>query len=120
MAALERLRVLVIEDEVMVALELQDILLELGYGIAGAAGRLPEARALAHAADCDLAVLDLNLCGERADDVADLLLARGVPFIFATGYGEERIAERHRSAPVLEKPYTTELLRRALLDIVPA
>jgi hypothetical protein len=43
-----------------------------------------------------------------------------VPFIFTTGYGEERIAERHRSAPLVEKPYTTELLRRALLDIVPA
>ena len=58
------------------------------------------------------------LCGERADDVADLLAARGVPFIFATGYGEERIAERHRSAPLVEL-YTRELLRRALLDIVP-
>jgi CheY-like chemotaxis protein len=119
MAALEGLRVLVVEDEVMVSLELQEILLELGCGIAGAAGRLREARALAHEADCDLAVLDIDLCGERADDVADLLAARGVPFIFA-GYGEERIAERHRSAPLVEKPYTRELLRRALLDIVPA
>jgi CheY-like chemotaxis protein len=120
MAALEGLRVLVVEDEVMVSLELQDILLELGCGIAGAAGRLREARALAHEADCDLAVLNIDLCGDRADDVADLLAARGVPFIFATGYGEERIAERHRSAPLVEKPYTSELLRRALLDIVPA
>lgn len=119
MSAIEGLRVLVVEDEVLVSLELQDLLRDLGCGIAGSAGRLAEARALAEEADCDLAVLDINLCGERADEVADLLAARGVPFIFATGYGQEGVAERHRDAPLVEKPFTSDLLRRALLDAVP-
>lgn len=101
----------------MVSLELQDILTELGCGVAGYATRLAEARALACEADCDVAVLDLNLWGERTDEVADLLAARGVPFMFTTGYGQEGVAERHRGAPLVEKPYTTELVREALLDV---
>jgi CheY-like chemotaxis protein len=114
---MEGLRVLVVEDELMVWLELQDILRELGCDIAGSAAHVAEARALAQTVEFDLAVLDLNLCGERTDEIADLLAARGIPFIFATGYGQEGVAQRHRNVPIIEKPYTTELLRMALIQL---
>ena len=115
MSSLADIRVLVVEDEAMLVLELQDLLSEFGCRIAGKATRLPEAAELARTLDCDIAILDINLSGERVDPVADILFSRGIPFIFATGYGGAGLKEDHRSAPLVEKPYDSEILRAALM-----
>ena len=105
-------RVLVAEDEIIVALFIEDVLAEFGYRVAGVVSRLDEA--MEDPADYDLAVLDVHLNGKPVFGFADRLAAEGTPFIFATGYGERGIPERHRGRPVLQKPYMPENLKQAL------
>ena len=81
-------RVLVVEDEPMIRMLLEDMLGELGYTVAAEAAHLEEALEATKNADFDVAILDANLNGEPALPVADALVARGTPFVFATGYGE--------------------------------
>jgi CheY-like chemotaxis protein len=111
-------RVLVAEDEIIVALFLEDVLAEFGYEVAGVVSRLDEA--MDHPADYDLAVLDVHLNGTPVFAFADRLAAQGTPFIFATGYGERGIPERYRGRPVLQKPYMPENLKQALDQAVGA
>jgi CheY-like chemotaxis protein len=114
-----RLRILVIEDEMLVAMNIEDMLLELGHEVAGLASRLGPALALARESRFDAAVLDVNLAGEPSFPIADLLIERGVPFLFATGYGRQGIEERYRGYPMLQKPFRTVELGEALAGIVP-
>jgi len=100
-----RLRILVVEDEMLVAMNIEDMLLDLGHEVAGIASRLAPALALAGEASIDAAMLDVNLAGESSFPVADLLAERGIPFVFATGYGPQGIEERHRGRPLLQKPF---------------
>jgi DNA-binding response OmpR family regulator len=109
-----RLRFLVVEDEMLVAMNIEDMLLSLGHEVAGLAGRLAPALALASEAQIDAAVLDVNLAGERSFPVAALLEERGVPFLFATGYGVQGVEERFRSRPILQKPFRMAELKRAI------
>ncbi|HWM61595.1 MAG TPA: response regulator [Rhizomicrobium sp.] len=109
-------RVLIVEDEIVVALFLEDLLTEFGYEVAGVAGQLDDA--MARAPDYDVAVLDVHLNGRNVFDFADTLAARGTPFVFATGYGERGIPERHRARPVLQKPFQPGDLKQALAQIV--
>src|SRR6187200_2431178 len=87
-ATLKGLRVLVVEDEMMVSMLIEDMLGDLGCTVVGPASRLDEAIALANASELDCAVLDMNLAGQSIFPLADLLRARGAPFAFATGYGD--------------------------------
>ena len=112
-----RLRVLIVEDEMLVAMNLEDMLLELGHEVAGIAGRLGAALALAKDAAFDAAILDVNLAGEKSFPVADLLAERGLPFLFATGYGLQGIEERYRSRTVLQKPFRSADLEAALATL---
>lgn len=105
-------RVLIVEDEIIVALFLEDILAEFGYEVAGVVSHLDDA--MVRDADYDIAVLDVHLNGRPVFDFADTLAAQGVPFIFATGYGERGIPERHRGRPVLQKPFQPDDLKRTL------
>jgi CheY-like chemotaxis protein len=105
-------RILIVEDEIVVALFMEDILGEFGYEVAGVVSHLDDA--MARPRDYDLAVLDVHLNGRSVFDFADKLSVEGVPFVFATGYGERGIPERHRTYPVLQKPFQPEELRRAL------
>jgi CheY-like chemotaxis protein len=111
-------RVLVVEDELMIRMLLADMLEELGYAIAAEAGRLDEALEAAQTAEFDLAILDVNLNNEPVSPVADALVARGLPFVFATGYGEHGLPEPYRDRPALKKPFQVDglerMLRRAL------
>jgi CheY-like chemotaxis protein len=113
-----RQRVLIVEDEVVVALFMEDILTEFGYEVAGVVGRLDEA--MTRGTDYEMAVLDVHLNGHSVFDFADRLAAGGVPFAFATGYGERGIPERHRGRPVLQKPFQPQDLKRVLEQIAPA
>jgi CheY-like chemotaxis protein len=107
-------RALVVEDEIMIRMLLEDMLGDLGYDVAGAAGGLDEAMALARDADIDVAILDVNLNGNPVYPVADILAKRGVPFIFSTGYGEQGLPDAYRGCPMLQKPFQMENLERAL------
>jgi CheY-like chemotaxis protein len=112
--ALPAKRVLVVEDELMIRMLLEDMLGELGYTVAAEAGRIDEALQAARTADFDLAILDLNLDGEPVLPVADALVARGMPFVFATGYGERGLPEAYRDRPTLKKPFQMEGLKQML------
>lgn len=113
-----RLRVLIVEDEMLVAMNIEDMLIELGHEVAGLASRLEPALALAREGGFDAAMLDVNLAGEQSFPVAALLRESGIPFLFATGYGIQGIAEEYRSAPVLQKPFRAQDLGQALRTLV--
>jgi CheY-like chemotaxis protein len=107
-------RVLVVEDELMIRMLLEDMLGELGYTVAAEAGRVEEALQAAKTVDFDLAILDVNLNGEPIVPVAEVLVARGLPFVFATGYGERGLPEPYRDRPMLKKPFQIEGLKQML------
>lgn len=102
-------RVLVVEDEALVAMVMEHILEDLGCAIIGPAGTVEEAlRLLETEAKPDLAVLDVNLGGTKVFPVAEVLARLHVPFAFSTGYGEGGIPDEWRSRPALRKPYAYE------------
>lgn len=106
-------RILLVEDESLVAALAEDLLLDAGCEVI-LAMRLDEAMVLAADDEVELGILDVNLGTERSYPVADLLRARGKPVIFATGYGREGLNGAYQDVPVLQKPYRAdELLRFA-------
>jgi CheY-like chemotaxis protein len=113
----EKARVLIVEDEIVVALFLEDILAEFGYEVAGVASRLEEGLARAEAPDFAMAILDVHLNGRDVFPLADRLAERRLPFVFATGYGARGIPERHAGRPVLQKPFLPADLSRALAGL---
>ncbi len=109
-----KLKALVVEDEALVAMLIEDILADMGHEVAAVAGRLEQALTLIQTADFDFAVLDLNLNGVRTYPVAEALVSRGKPFMFATGYGSAGLDDPWRRYPVVQKPFTPEDLARAI------
>jgi two-component sensor histidine kinase/DNA-binding response OmpR family regulator len=107
-------RVMIVEDEALVALVLADQLTAMGVSVVGPCGSVAAAKAAVAENDLDAAVLDVNLGGEMVYPVAELLLAKGIPFVFVTGYGQESIDKRFSFAPVLEKPIEQETLAAVL------
>lgn len=111
--------VLVVEDDYFIMDELRQSFERSGATVLGPVGSVEEALALAESAPrIDAAVLDINLHGEMAFPVADALRARGIPLIFATGYGAGTIPERFADAPHCEKPVEPEMIARLILDHV--
>lgn len=106
--------ILVVEDEIMIRMLLEDMLGDLGYTIAGAVGRIDDAIKLARAGEFDMAILDVNLNGQTVSPVAEILEERGVPFVFATGYGERGLPEKFMNRPTLQKPFQQENLSKIL------
>lgn len=104
-------RVLVLEDEYLIALHLADLLEELGARVVGPAHRISQAVRLVEAEDIDAAVLDVNINGAESHDVAGLLSFHRIPYVFATGYGEQKGLD---GATVIRKPYSLPEVRRAL------
>lgn len=108
------LRVLLVEDEGLVALMLEDLLEDLGCQIAGSPASVGAALAWIEAGgSADVALLDVNLNGESVFPVAEALKARGVPFAFATGYGADH-DPRFNDAPLLGKPIRQDRLEALL------
>lgn len=98
-------RLLLVEDEIMIRMLLEDMLTDLGHEVKAVAGGLDDALTLARDTDCDGAILDVNLSGAEVYAVADILMERGIPFAFATGYGERGIPQKYRGRPTLQKPF---------------
>jgi CheY-like chemotaxis protein len=110
-------RILLVEDEPLIATMVVEMLVGLGATVAGPATTLEAGLVLAGAAEIDAAVLDINLRGKRIDPIADVLDARGIPVVFATGYGMAAGADRPDAA-VIDKPYTQERLASALVGVM--
>lgn len=107
---LQGLRVLIVEDEALIASLIEDFLMDLGCEVIGPAMDMKDAVSLAREAAIDGATLDVNILGENVYPVADILTARGIPFVFITGYGVLGLRECDRGRPVLQKPYRLEQL----------
>ena len=112
MTVLSGKRVLVVEDEALVAAMVEDILADLGAVLVATATNIDRATELAQSETIDVAVLDVNVRGRRVDPVADILRQRGIPFVFATGYGAT-MSTASRDV-VIDKPYTPAKLAEAL------
>ena len=97
-------RILIVEDELLIALFLQDTLEDEGCRIVGPVGRVDEAFLLVERGGIDAALLDASLAGEPVTAVADALEAGNVPFVFHSGYGPEHLPQHHRHRPLLRKP----------------
>lgn len=112
-------KILLVEDEMMVAMLLEAVLENEGCTVISV-GHLERATLLATERAIDAAVLDVNLHGKRSYPVADALAARGIPFVFSTGYGDVDLQRLYPSRPVLAKPYRPENLIATLLDLIAA
>ena len=98
-------RILVVEDEVLIAMQIEEILLDLGCVVVGAVGRLDAALELAADQALDAAILDVNILGGLVYPVAERLSARGIPFMLASGYSNWALPEPLRDLPRLMKPF---------------
>ena len=112
---LNGLRVLIVEDETLVAMLIEEYLVEMGCEVAFSASRIAKAFKGLQTSRIDVAVLDVNVAGESISQLVDVLHQRGIPFIFASGYGPRGVDARWSGSPVLQKPFTGTDLRRALL-----
>jgi DNA-binding NarL/FixJ family response regulator len=107
-------RVLVVEDEFLVAMDLELMLGELGCEVVGPIGDLANALRAAQEESFDLALLDVNVGGEPVTGVAEALVERGVPIVFCTGYQAANLPERYATAPTLMKPFQAADIAAAL------
>ena len=109
-------RILIVEDESLVAMLLETILEDMGCTPVGPIGTVDEALAIAtDHADLDGALLDVNVAGQEVFPVAAALKARGVPFVFSTGYGEGGLPDEWRGQATIQKPFTEAAIRDALM-----
>jgi CheY-like chemotaxis protein len=113
-----RCRVLVVEDEAMIAMLVEDMVLDFGSEVVGPVAKLDEAMTLARTSALDAAILDINVGGVVTFAVADVLHERGIPFIFATGYGAGAIPLRFSHSPTLPKPFSYQALSNALKAVL--
>jgi CheY-like chemotaxis protein len=109
-------RVLIVEDEALVAMLLEDMLVDAGYTVSGTASAINQALEFVvdAAADFDIAILDVNLRGKPIFPVAEVLAQAGKPFVFATGYGAGSLPEAWRDRPTLQKPFGAGDVERVL------
>jgi CheY-like chemotaxis protein len=110
-----QISVFVVEDEALVALNLEDMLVDLGFEVAASAMRLEQALDIVdRGCGADVAILDVNLAGKPVFPVAERLAQTGIPIVFATGYGRSGLPERWQANQVLQKPYTMEQIAGCL------
>ena len=114
MTSLQGVRVLLVEDESLVAMLVEDLLAELGCEVVDSPANVEDALHAVETGGFDVAVLDVNLAGEHVDPVAGALVSRSIPIVFASGYGRDGVSRPFASAPVLAKPYNIQELAQAL------
>ena len=107
------LGIIIVEDEALLVLEMESMVEELGHFVVGTASRISEATELARSATYDVALLDMNVGGNRIDPVAQIVAELGRPMVFVTGYGQ-RTLPLGIAAPVIDKPCTLSKLRPLL------
>lgn len=107
-------RILVVEDEFLIALDIVSALEQAGLTVIGPAGTVGEALAAIEREIVEGVLLDAHLAGEPAGRIADELAARAIPFAFVSGYGKEHLPEAHREAPLVRKPFTGRDLLAAI------
>jgi two-component sensor histidine kinase/response regulator RpfG family c-di-GMP phosphodiesterase len=111
-------QILLVEDEALLSLLMRDLLTEMGFAVVGPFNSVKDALAAARTEPLAGAVLDVNLGGEFVYPLAEYLDTHEIPFVFVTGYAEDRIERRFDGVPVLQKPLTRELLERALDSVM--
>ena len=112
-------RVLIVEDDPVIALEAEAALSEAGFEIAGLANSVERGLAAIHAGHCDVVVLDANLRGESVEPLTSLLQRRGTPFFFISGYGRVHLPAAFLDAALVSKPFTRDELTRAVREMLP-
>jgi CheY-like chemotaxis protein len=120
MVDLSGVRVLVVEDESVVAFLLEDMLETLGCVVVASVGRLEQAQSEARRVTVDVALLDVNIIGGLVFPLVPTLMERGIPFAFSTGYGAAGMPAHLADRPVLGKPYGIKDLERTLLAALAA
>ena len=115
MTALAGRKVLIVEDESLVAMLLETMLEDLGCTAVGPASNVDDGLALAREAAVDCALLDVNVAGTPVFPVAKALEDRGIPLIFSTGYGEGGLPDGWRGRITVQKPFTEAVIREALM-----
>ena len=121
MAALQdtnKPRVFLVEDESLVAMLIEDMLDEIGYSLAGHASSVTEGVNLAQRVDAEVCILDVNIAGVSVFPIAEVLAARGIPFLFSTGYGAAGIPPRWAGYTVISKPFDISTMAQALQALV--
>jgi CheY-like chemotaxis protein len=113
----KKLRVLVIEDEGLVAMLIEDMLTDMGHEVGATASRMRDALEIAKRGTFDVAIVDVNLDGQPSYPIADILTERAVPFAFATGYGAGGLDTRYSDTPVLAKPFVKADLEKLLSQL---
>jgi DNA-binding response OmpR family regulator len=111
---LKSLDVLVVEDDALIAMLVEDAVAAAGHRVACSAATIQDAMQAASTADFDLALLDVNLGGQKSHALPVILSRRGKPFIFVTGYGAGGVLDQYRSAPVVNKPFEYEDIAAAI------
>ena len=114
MTVLKGARVLVVEDEGIVAMLMEEMLDALGCEVVATAAELTDAKSQAQSAQIDVATLDVNLAGHLSYPVAEILRTRNIPFLFVTGYGNRALPPEMELVPVLAKPFTCADLARLI------
>ena len=114
-APLRSPRVLVVEDQMLVALEIVSLLEDLGCEPVGPVGHVQTAMLAVTKEPLDAALLDVDLDGESVEPIADFLSRRGIPFALVTGYARDRLPARLRDCPYVAKPFTFADVRAAVL-----
>jgi DNA-binding NarL/FixJ family response regulator len=112
------LRVLIVEDEPLVAMELAAVVEDAGHVVIGPASTCAQALELAASHGPHIALLDGNLNGERVDDVANVLSAQGMPFGFVSGYGKEHLPAAHNHRPIAAKPFLHDEIENLLQTLI--
>jgi DNA-binding NtrC family response regulator len=106
--------VFLVEDEALIRMMMIEMLEELGHVVVAEAANIKEASALAQTADFEIAILDINVGGERIDPVAEIIEGRRLPFLFASGYGAAGPPHKFRGIPTLQKPFAIERLSKTI------
>jgi CheY-like chemotaxis protein len=119
MARLQRPNVLVLEDEWIIADQIETALEEAGYAVVGPVGRLDAALALLKTHTVDAAVLDINVHGDRSYRIARQLAQGEIPFVFMSGYARTELPETLRQRPLMQKPIDLLALCRCLKSLLP-